>query len=89
MPLPTEAEIMNARQTRAQLRAWGVPWPPPKGWRRILVGVSRAHYAPSLFDDPPASPAEARPRAAGPERPISPATLDAIDAEEQRYDDLY
>lgn len=23
--------------TRAQLKKWGVPWPPPKGWRRGLV----------------------------------------------------
>lgn len=22
--------------TRAQLAAWGVPWPPPKGWRKRL-----------------------------------------------------
>ena len=23
--------------TRDQLAAWGVPWPPPKGWRKALV----------------------------------------------------
>jgi hypothetical protein len=23
--------------TKAQLAEWGVPWPPPKGWRRALV----------------------------------------------------
>lgn len=22
---------------RKQLAAWGVPWPPPKGWRRALL----------------------------------------------------
>lgn len=24
--------------TRKQLAEWGVPWPPPKGWRRRLEG---------------------------------------------------
>ncbi|MHA7168060.1 hypothetical protein ACX801_07840 [Arthrobacter bambusae] len=23
--------------TRKQLEAWGVPWPPPKGWKRVLL----------------------------------------------------
>lgn len=22
--------------TKAQLQKWGVPWPPPKGWRKKL-----------------------------------------------------
>ena len=36
--LPTRAEIEAAtRHTREQLAAWGVPWPPPKGWRRRLL----------------------------------------------------
>jgi hypothetical protein len=26
--------------TRAQLAEWGVPWPPPKGWRARLEGRS-------------------------------------------------
>ena len=39
----TEAEIEAGRSprggwTRAQLAEWGVPWPPPKGWRRRLTG---------------------------------------------------
>jgi hypothetical protein len=39
---PTEAEIIAARTnaggwTRETLARWGVPWPPPKGWRRALV----------------------------------------------------
>lgn len=25
--------------TRKQLAAWGVPWPPPKGWKRALLGL--------------------------------------------------
>lgn len=38
----TDAEIrlaMTARGgwTRQQLAAWGVGWPPPKGWRKALV----------------------------------------------------
>ena len=41
MPL-TEAQIEAGRSrkggwTRAQLAAWGVPWPPPKGWRWQLT----------------------------------------------------
>lgn len=43
MITPTPAEIEAARTpaggwTRAQLAEWGVPWPPPKGWRRELEG---------------------------------------------------
>jgi hypothetical protein len=43
--MPTQAEIEAARTpaggwTREQLAAWGVPWPPPKGWRRRLAGLA-------------------------------------------------
>jgi hypothetical protein len=39
----TEEEIEAGRSpaggwTRAQLAKWGVPWPPPKGWRARLTG---------------------------------------------------
>lgn len=39
---PTEAEIEAARTpaggwTRETLAAGGVPWPPPKGWRKQLA----------------------------------------------------
>lgn len=27
--------------TRKQLAAWGVPWPPPKGWRKKLTAGSK------------------------------------------------
>jgi transcriptional regulator with XRE-family HTH domain len=27
--------------TRATLAKWGVPWPPPKGWRRALIEGQR------------------------------------------------
>ena len=35
-------EIMAAKTerggwTKATLSAWGVPWPPPKGWKRALL----------------------------------------------------
>jgi hypothetical protein len=38
----TEAEIEAGRSerggwTRRQLAKWGVPWPPPKGWRKALL----------------------------------------------------
>lgn len=38
----TVAEIDAARSpaggwTRKTLAGWGVPWPPPKGWRRALL----------------------------------------------------
>lgn len=40
--MPTEDEIDAARTekgawTKATLAAWGVPWPPPKGWREMLI----------------------------------------------------
>lgn len=39
--LPSPAEIENARSagggwSQATLAAWGVPWPPPEGWRADL-----------------------------------------------------
>lgn len=40
--MPSAAEIEAAKTprggwARAQLAEWGVPWPPPKGWRRRLI----------------------------------------------------
>jgi hypothetical protein len=42
-PIIPEAEIMAKRTprggwTRATLAAWGVPWPPPRGWKAMLTG---------------------------------------------------
>lgn len=34
---PTRDEIEKARYTRAQLAEWGVPCPPPTGWRKRLL----------------------------------------------------
>jgi hypothetical protein len=38
----TETEILSAQTgnngwTKAVLAKWGVPWPPPKGWKRRLI----------------------------------------------------
>ena len=38
----SDAQIEAAKSprggfTRSTLAAWGVPWPPPKGWRRALI----------------------------------------------------
>ena len=43
---PTAEEIEAARTpaggwTRATLAGWGVPWPPPKGWRKRLEGLDK------------------------------------------------
>jgi hypothetical protein len=40
--MPSEEEIEKARipqggWTRKQLAEWGVPWPPPKGWKSQLA----------------------------------------------------
>lgn len=32
--------------TRAQLQAWGVPWPPPKGWLKALKQEARLGIKP-------------------------------------------
>lgn len=41
MPMTHEeidvARTPNGGWTKAQLSKWGVPWPPPKGWKRALV----------------------------------------------------
>ncbi|MDH6107914.1 hypothetical protein P3T36_006373 [Kitasatospora sp. MAP12-15] len=39
-PSPDEIEAVRTPAggwTRAQLAAWGVPWPPPKGWKKQLA----------------------------------------------------
>jgi hypothetical protein len=47
--LPTPAEIEAAKTQRggwkrATLAQWGVPWPPPRGWRRRLIAQSEGSY---------------------------------------------
>lgn len=41
-PLVTRDELEKARTanggySRRQLEEWGVPWPPPKGWKQVLL----------------------------------------------------
>ena len=33
----TAARTPNGGWTRAVLASWGVPWPPPRGWRKELT----------------------------------------------------
>jgi hypothetical protein len=45
--IPSPDEIQAARTpaggwTKAQLAAWGVPWPPPTGWKERLENAWRA-----------------------------------------------
>ena len=35
------ARTPNGGWTRETLASWGIPWPPPKGWRKDLVERSR------------------------------------------------
>jgi hypothetical protein len=50
--IPTKKEIVKARTraggwTRKQLAEWGIPWPPPKGWRGKLekkISSLEKHY---------------------------------------------
>ncbi|OUC86499.1 hypothetical protein CA983_41685 [Streptomyces swartbergensis] len=49
--LPSPEEIEAARTpaggwTRNQLAAWGVPWPPPKGWKEEVTARWRAGRQP-------------------------------------------
>jgi hypothetical protein len=39
---PTRVEIEGARPSRKQLAEWGVPWPPPRGWRKRLLRAADA-----------------------------------------------
>ena len=53
MPKITREEIEAARTpaggwTRRQLAQWGVPWPPPKGWKARLL----AHQSSEPDDGP-------------------------------------
>lgn len=36
--------------TAATLAAWGVPWPPPKGWRERLTGRDRASTTATVLE---------------------------------------
>lgn len=60
--IPSPDEISNTPHTRLQLARWGIPWPPPAGWRLGLEARWR-HTQPSR-------PVEQRPKArtAGPQQ---------------------
>ncbi|MEU1670377.1 hypothetical protein ABZ547_43675 [Streptomyces sparsogenes] len=59
LPSPEEIEAActpKGAWTRAQLAEWGVPWPPPKGWKDELTerwkaaqqdGAPSAHQVPA------------------------------------------
>lgn len=56
-PTPSPAEIEAAKTprgqwTRAQLAKWGVPWPPPSGWKRELEARWRASRSAPAFEEP-------------------------------------
>ena len=36
--------------TREQLKAIGVPWPPPKGWLRAVIGTSITDEQRRMFE---------------------------------------
>jgi hypothetical protein len=47
--MPSKEEIEqsmtpNGGYTRETLAGWGVPWPPPKGWKRAIVAGHRRYY---------------------------------------------
>ncbi|MGW9436119.1 hypothetical protein [Streptomyces sp. NPDC055607] len=58
--LPSPEEIEAARTPaggwkRDQLAAWGVPWPPPRGWKDELVERWRAADQDGAPPSPPRS----------------------------------
>lgn len=61
LPSPEEAEAARTPAggwTRDQLAAWGVPWPPPKGWKDELAERWQA-ARPAGPPAPPPTPAPA------------------------------
>lgn len=55
--VPSRKEIREARTpaggwTRPQLQAWGVPWPPPRGWVALLVRSSAEGWVPHGWSAP-------------------------------------
>lgn len=42
---PSQEEIDRASATQATLRSWGVPCPPPTGWRKTLIRLHKAAAA--------------------------------------------
>lgn len=62
--LPSPEEIKAAKTpkgawTRAQLDEWGVPWPPPKGWKDELIECWETARQAGALPPPQPSPAPA------------------------------
>ena len=53
-PSPQEVDGKGGRHDAMQLAAWGVPWPPPKGWKAKLAELYREQQA-AKQDAPPAA----------------------------------
>lgn len=56
VPSPDEvaaAQTPNGGWSRKQLAAWGIPWPPPSGWRRYLEAKWRGEDVGSLPREEP------------------------------------
>lgn len=56
MSTPTREEIEAAATehggyTRAQLQEWGIPWPPPRGWRKRLLRAADSQAGRSPLQD--------------------------------------
>ena len=54
----TEAEIEAAKSPkggwkREQLAKWGVPWPPPKGWKKALLAKGNSKARTQRKPEPP------------------------------------
>lgn len=88
MPSPDEVEAARTLAggwTRDQLAAWGVPWPPPKGWRQRLADQwhaaqqephrNAAPSGPGGGEKPAAAPGTGVVRVPGPEADWQPATV--------------
>lgn len=52
------AKTAKGAWTRVQLAAWGVPWPPPKGWKKALITgdpaamvIEHAKHQPDLLGE--------------------------------------
>lgn len=54
--LPLSAADIDAAKSaaggwsKATLARWGVPWPPPKGWRKTLIAGGRIVGAEEMTD---------------------------------------
>lgn len=62
----------NGGWTKATLKQWGVPWPPPKGWKNALID----HGVPLKKSALPRNSAKNKPRR-GPKRESVPPMVAA------------